>query len=82
MIETKIGRLKNIVLYAFKYFTMDTAVNHGPYCTTKACNDNYMMYTHFPKLAENIFLNEELTGCMHSRCCYIIDKIVLSYADL
>ena len=52
MIETKIGRLKNIVLYAFKYFTMDTAVNHGPYCTTKACNDNYMMYTHFPEFAE------------------------------
>ena len=30
-------------------------MNHGPYCTTKARNDNHVMNTHFPKLAEIIF---------------------------
>lgn len=27
-------------------------MNHGPDCTTKASNDDHMMNTHFPKLAE------------------------------
>ena len=38
------------------------AMNHGPYCTTKARNDNHVMNTHFPKLAEMIFsYNRKLT---------------------
>ena len=69
--SNKIAWFKSIVQSAFKYLVMITAVNHGPYCTTKACNDNNMMYTHFPKLAENIFLNEESAGCMHSRLAVI-----------
>ena len=36
---------------------MNMAMNHGPYCTTKARNDNHVMNTHFPKLAEIIFSN-------------------------
>ena len=37
-------------------------MNHVPYCTTKASNDNHVMNTHFPKLAEIIFsCNRKLT---------------------
>ena len=32
-------------------------MNHGPDCTTKASNDDHMMNTHFPKLAEIIHLH-------------------------
>ena len=31
---------------------MNMVMNHGPDCTTKASNDDNMMNTHFPKLAE------------------------------
>ena len=41
---------------------MNMVMNHGPYCTTKARNDNHVMNTHFPKLAEMIFsYNRKLT---------------------
>ena len=61
-------------------------MNHGPYCTTKARNDNHVMNTHFPKLAEIIFsCNRKLFSILFqvyvsesTRNCLVLNKTAFS----